>query len=118
MFIAHAAHELRSPLTALYGELALALRRSRDADEYRAAIGEALDSTRQLKGLAEDLLAVARLGTAPPPSAETIDVRQTVEEAKRIVLQAEGRRASGSRSADKHARFARANVTSCGCFAT
>ena len=36
VFIAHAAHELRSPLSALYGELALALRRSRDADEYRA----------------------------------------------------------------------------------
>ena len=36
VFIAHAAHELRSPLTALYGELALALRRSRDAEEYRA----------------------------------------------------------------------------------
>jgi two-component system heavy metal sensor histidine kinase CusS len=90
VFIAHAAHELRSPLTALYGELALALRRSRDAGEYRAAIGEALDSTRQLKGLAEDLLAVARLGTAPPPPAEAIDVRQTVEEAKRIVLQADG----------------------------
>src|SRR6187551_1248557 len=70
VFIAHAAHELRSPLSALYGELALALRRSRDADEYRAAIREALDSTRQLKGLAEDLLAVARLGTAAPPSAQ------------------------------------------------
>lgn len=90
VFIAHAAHELRSPLTALYGELALALRRSRDADEYRAAIGEALDSTRQLKGLAEDLLAVARLGTAPPPAPQPIDVRDTVEEARRVVLQANG----------------------------
>lgn len=90
VFIAHAAHELRSPLTALYGELALSLRRSRDVDEYRAAIHAALDSTRQLKGLAEDLLAVARLGTAPPPSTDPVDVRQTVEEAKRIVLQADG----------------------------
>src|SRR6187551_2782278 len=70
VFIAHAAHELRSPLSALYGELALALRRSRNAEEYRAAIQEAFQSTRQLKGLAEDLLAVARLGTAAPPSAQ------------------------------------------------
>ena len=62
-FVAHAAHELRSPLTALYGELQLALRRSRSADEYRSAIEEALDSARRLKALAEDLLALARIGS-------------------------------------------------------
>ena len=61
-FVAHAAHELRSPLTALYGELQLALRRSRSAEEYKTAIEEALDSARRLKALAEDLLALARIG--------------------------------------------------------
>jgi len=61
-FVAHAAHELRSPLTSLYGELQLALRRSRSAEEYRTAIEEALDSARRLKVLAEDLLAIARIG--------------------------------------------------------
>ncbi len=61
-FIAHAAHELRSPLTSLYGELQLALRRSRTSDEYRATIEESLDSARRLKTLAEDLLALARIG--------------------------------------------------------
>ena len=61
-FIALAAHELRLPLTTLYGELSLALRRSRDAESYRAAIGEALDSTRKLKELADDLLTLARSG--------------------------------------------------------
>jgi two-component system heavy metal sensor histidine kinase CusS len=85
VFIAHAAHELRSPLSALYGELALALRRSRNAEEYRAAIQEAFESTRQLKGLAEDLLAVARLGATPPPSIEPIDVSGALEEAQAIV---------------------------------
>jgi two-component system heavy metal sensor histidine kinase CusS len=67
-FIAHAAHELRSPLTSLYGELQLALRKSRSADEYRAAIEEALDSARRLKALAEDLLALARIGAEREPS--------------------------------------------------
>ncbi len=62
-FVAHAAHELRSPLTALYGELQLALRRARSADEYRTSIEEALDSARRLKALAEDLLALARVGS-------------------------------------------------------
>jgi two-component system heavy metal sensor histidine kinase CusS len=63
-FVAHAAHELRSPLTALYGELQLALRRSRSAEEYRASIEETLGSARRLKDLAEDLLALARIGSA------------------------------------------------------
>lgn len=85
VFIAHAAHELRSPLSALYGELALALRRSRDQTEYRRAIEEAFDSTRQLKGLAEDLLAVARLGATPPPSVAPTDVRAAFEDAREIV---------------------------------
>jgi len=61
-FIAHAAHELRSPLTSLYGELQLALRRARSAEEYRTSIEEALDSAKRLKALAEDLLALARIG--------------------------------------------------------
>ena len=60
-FVAHAAHELRSPLTRLYGELSLALRRVRTAEEYRFTIEQALDATRRLKLLAEDLLALARL---------------------------------------------------------
>lgn len=61
-FIANAAHELRSPLTTLYGELSHALRRSREPAEYERAIHEALESTVRLRRLTEDLLAVARVG--------------------------------------------------------
>ncbi len=71
-FVANAAHELRSPLTALYGELQQALRRPRDADEYRRAIAESIDSTRRLLHLAEDLLALARVGSIS--SGEAADV--------------------------------------------
>lgn len=64
-FISHAAHELRSPLAALRGELELALRRPREGEGYRAAIATALDDTNRLVSLAEDLLLLARLEGAP-----------------------------------------------------
>lgn len=60
-FVSHAAHELRSPLTALRGELELALRRERTPDEYEATLRDALEDTNRLVDLAEDLLVVARL---------------------------------------------------------
>jgi two-component system OmpR family sensor kinase len=62
LFIANASHELRSPIAALLGELSLALRRERDAESYRESIEEALGAARSLKIVAEDLLALARIG--------------------------------------------------------
>jgi two-component system, OmpR family, sensor kinase len=60
-FISHAAHELRSPLATLRGELQLALRRPRNAEEYRETIREVLEEVEMLASLAEDLLALARM---------------------------------------------------------
>lgn len=59
-FTADASHELRSPLTALQGELEVALRRERSPDEYRASLASALEETRRLSRTAEDLLTLAR----------------------------------------------------------
>lgn len=59
-FISSAAHELRSPLTSLRGELELALRRERSADEYKETIERALADAVTLVTLADDLLAIAR----------------------------------------------------------
>ena len=59
-FTADASHELRSPLTALQGELEVALRRVRSAQEYRATLASALEETRRLSRTAEDLLTLAR----------------------------------------------------------
>lgn len=81
LFVANAAHELRSPLTSLYGELSHALRRSREAEAYRSAIEEALDSTKRLMALAEDLLALARLSEAGDEEYELVELRVVVERA-------------------------------------
>lgn len=84
-FIAYAAHELRSPLTTLYGELSHALRKSRSAEEYRSAIEEALASTKSLKQLSEDLLELARVGAASNAPVERMAMRDIVESAVSFV---------------------------------
>lgn len=86
-FIAHAAHELRSPLAALYGELSLALRKAREPASYRASIEEALDSARRLKALAEDLLLLARIGAAADQPRQRVSVSGTLAAAVRSVGQ-------------------------------
>ena len=91
-FVAHAAHELRSPLTALYGELQLALRRSRSAAEYRSAIEEALDSARRLKALAEDLLALARIGSEREAPHTPVALGEVAKSAATWVAQEASRR--------------------------
>lgn len=60
-FLSHAAHELRSPLATLLGEVQLALRRPRESEEYRATLETLLGEIDGLIHLAEDLLSLAKL---------------------------------------------------------
>jgi two-component system, OmpR family, sensor kinase len=64
-FVAHAAHELRSPITALYGELSLALRKDRTKESYLETIEHANQSAKHLKVLAENLLSLVRGAREP-----------------------------------------------------
>lgn len=59
-FTADASHELRSPLTALRGEIEVALRREREPAEYRRVLAANLEEVDRLTRLAEDLLTLAR----------------------------------------------------------
>jgi two-component system OmpR family sensor kinase len=71
-FTADASHELRSPLTALRGEIELALRRERSPEEYRRVLESALEEIHRLSRISEDLLTLARAdaGSLPGPDGE------------------------------------------------
>jgi signal transduction histidine kinase len=59
-FTADASHELRSPLTALRGEIEIALRKERTPDEYRHVLESNLEEIDRLTRITEDLLMLAR----------------------------------------------------------
>jgi two-component system, OmpR family, sensor kinase len=80
-FLAHAAHELRSPLTKLQGELQQALRKERAPDDYRRAINEALAATQRLKRLTDDMLTLTRVAVVAEDASVAVSVRAVVTEA-------------------------------------
>jgi heavy metal sensor kinase len=59
-FTGDASHQLRTPLTALRGEVEVALRRDRSADEYRASLITVREQARRLEEIVEMLLFLSR----------------------------------------------------------
>lgn len=59
-FTADAAHELRTPLSALRGNAEVALSRDREPAELRASIADSIEEYDRLTRIAEDLLLLAR----------------------------------------------------------
>jgi heavy metal sensor kinase len=59
-FSADASHELRTPLTVLRGELELALRSTRTAEEYREVVQSCLEEVGKLTQIVDDLLFLSR----------------------------------------------------------
>jgi signal transduction histidine kinase len=59
-FAADAAHELRSPVTAIAGEIDVALRRERTAAEYRDTLSLVRDRLSTLSSLMNDLMVLVR----------------------------------------------------------
>lgn len=78
-FTADASHELRSPLTAMRGEIELALRRERGAEEYVKVLGSTLEEVVRLSSITEDLLTLARSDSgALRPRIEAVDATEIV----------------------------------------
>jgi two-component system OmpR family sensor kinase len=91
-FTGDASHELRGPLTALRGEIELALRRPRSPDEYRRVLASNLQEVERLSQLSEDLLILARSDAGViHPRLQRTDV---LERARHVVGRLDGK-ASG-----------------------
>ena len=59
-FTADASHELRMPLTILKGEIEVALRQPRSAEEYHSLLKQHLDIVGRMQRIVDDLLTLAR----------------------------------------------------------
>lgn len=80
-FVSDAAHELRSPLTALKLQLQM-LRRAPDEAARAAAVDALAAGIERSVRLVEQLLALARSEPgAPPPAMETLDLAELVRQA-------------------------------------
>lgn len=60
-FTADASHELRTPLTILRGEIEVALRKPRSAEEYRGVLVSNKEEIERLSRLTENMLALAQV---------------------------------------------------------
>lgn len=76
-FTGDASHQLRTPLTAILGQVEVALRRERSADEYRQVLNKVQKKATHLTRVVESLLFLARANSdAQLPALEPIELRQ------------------------------------------
>lgn len=74
-FAGDASHQLRTPLAGMLGQLDVALRRGRSAEEYRRVLGVVREEAARLGRIVEALLFLARAEQdASPPRGEPIDL--------------------------------------------
>ncbi len=96
-FVDYAAHEMKTPLTVIQGNLEVALQRSRSAEEYRDVLVSNLGQVQRLIVLTRSLLTLARFAGDRPPVdlvplalepllSELIDDLTLVAEDRRIRL--------------------------------
>ncbi|MCC7138529.1 MAG: HAMP domain-containing histidine kinase [Planctomycetes bacterium] len=81
---AEAAHELKTPLTAMRGAIEVALRRERSPAEYRDVLASTLEEVKGLQNVVGSVLLLTR-GAETPPAREPVDLVALVRgEAERV----------------------------------
>ncbi|MEZ4237364.1 MAG: HAMP domain-containing sensor histidine kinase [Myxococcota bacterium] len=81
-FTAEAAHELRTPIASIRGEVEVALRKERTAEAYRQTLGSVLEEAVRLGRIVGSLLALARLDAGEAErSRELVRARDLVQRA-------------------------------------
>ena len=74
-FAGDASHQLRTPLTAMIGQIEVGLRRDRPAEDYRIALSRAGDQAGRLSRIVEAMLFLARRDAeAAGPCREPLDL--------------------------------------------
>jgi len=89
-FAADASHELRSPLTAMLGELDVALKRERSAEEYQDTMGRLRERLVAMTALADDLTLLVRAQERGSVERGEVAVRALVDRAVARVAHAAG----------------------------
>ena len=80
-FAGAAAHQLRTPLTAIQGQVEVALRRERTATDYRQTLDTVLREIRGFHQTVETLLSLTRqTEDSVLPDVETLDVQPWLEQ--------------------------------------
>jgi len=86
-FIANASHEMRTPLTAISGQLEVVLLKNRSAEDYKTAVESVLQDIHKLNKLANRLLLLAQTGTdAPEANFKAVRVDDILWEARTDLL--------------------------------
>lgn len=90
-FSSHVAHELKTPLAIIRGEMELALQQPRDSQEYQRVIRVCLEEMDRLIRLIRDLLFLARLDYQPEMfkfhKMDVIPLLQDLAEQSRIMAE-------------------------------
>jgi signal transduction histidine kinase len=80
-FTGDASHQLRTPLTAILGQIEVALRRERPATEYQRVLATVRDRAEHLHRIVEALLFLARADSeAPLPDRRQLELSQWLSE--------------------------------------
>ncbi len=83
-FVSDAAHEIRTPLTALHADLSLALT-EKDPDKSAGLVSRSLDQVKRLEQLSKDLLDLSKIEVDNADNlSEQFDLRQLLLQASEI----------------------------------